>query len=114
MQANRVDHSADLDPAPAVPLACSLRGGAVADRRRWLGDLQRRALSVERSAGDLTIAFPSDDGLEAELRALADAESECCGFLRVSVRAVGDSLELVVAGPPDAQPIIDEMFGDRS
>jgi hypothetical protein len=98
------------NPAPDAPLACSLGGGDLADRQRWLSDVTRRALAVERSADGLTLVFSHDAGLEAELRALADAEAECCGFLRLGVRRVGDSVELAVAGPATAQPIIEEMF----
>jgi hypothetical protein len=109
-----MDDSPGVDPRPDVPLACSLRGGAIADRKRWLGGLQRRSLSVERSASGLTMLFPNDARLEAELRALVDAESECCGFLGLRVRLVGEALELAVAGPPGAQPIIEEMFRDQA
>jgi hypothetical protein len=101
-------------PAPDAPLACSLQGGDLADRQGWLAHVQRRALAVERSADGMTLRFSHAAGLEAELRALAKAEAECCGFLRLGVRRLGDSLELAVAGPVAAQPIIDEMFGSQS
>ena len=101
------------NPASDAPLACSLQGGDLADRQRWLSDVQRRALTVERSANGMTLTFSHDAGLEAELRALAEAEAECCGFLRLGVRRVGDSVELDVAGPAAAQPIIEEMFGSE-
>jgi hypothetical protein len=58
--------------------------------------------------------FPDDAGLEAELRALAAAEAECCRFLSIEVHRAGDSLELHVSGPPDARPIIDEMFAAQA
>jgi hypothetical protein len=58
----------------------------------------------------MTLTFSHDAGLEAELRALAEAEAECCEFLRLGVRRRGDSVELAVAGPAAAQPIIEEMF----
>jgi hypothetical protein len=102
------------DGASDAPLTCSLRGGDLADRQRWLSDVQRRALAVEQSADGLTLTFSHDTGLEAELRALAEAEAECCGFLRLGVRRVGDSVDLTVAGPAAAQPIIEEMFGSQA
>jgi hypothetical protein len=96
-----------------APIACSLGGGDLAARQRWLSDVQRRALAVERSAGAITLTFSHDARLEVELHALAEAEAQCCGFLRLGVRRVGDSVELAVAGPPEAQPIIDEMFASQ-
>jgi hypothetical protein len=85
----------------------------LANRQRWLDDVRRRALAVERSGIGVTLRFRHDVGLEAELRAVVEAEAECCPFLRLGVRRVGDSLELAVAGPPEAQPIVDEMFGSQ-
>jgi len=102
------------DKPSEEPLACSLRGDDLANRRDWLGELAGRALGVERSARGVRVAFPNDAGLEAELRALAAAESECCRFLSIEVHRAGDSLELDVAGPPDARPIIDEMFAAQA
>jgi hypothetical protein len=108
-----MDRRSSDNPASDVPLACSLRGGDLADRQRWLTDVQRRALAVERSPNGMTLTFSHDAGLEAELRALAEAEAECCGFLRLGVRRVGESVELTVTGPAATQPIIHEMFGSQ-
>lgn len=109
-----MDRCSSVNAAPDAPLACSLRGAAVADRQRWLGDLRRRAHAVERSATGLKLGFAHDGEIEAELRALAEAEAECCGFLRLDVRRVGDSVELAVDGPPAAQPIIEAMFQSQA
>jgi hypothetical protein len=96
------------------PLACSLRGEELANRRDWLGELAGRALGVTRSARGVTVAFPGDAELEAELRELAAAEAECCRFLSITVQHAGDQLALDIAGPPAARPIIDEMFGGQA
>jgi hypothetical protein len=97
-----------------APIACSLRDDDLTTRQRWLGEVMRKALKVERSASGVTAAFPPDAELEAELRTLAQAESECCPFLRITVRRSDDALELGVAGPAAARPVIDEMFASRA
>jgi hypothetical protein len=102
------------DSASDAPLACSLQGRDLADRQHWLADLQGRAREVEQSAAGVTLRFPDEAGLEAELRALAEAEEQCCEFLRVGVRRVGGLVELAVVGPATAQPVIEEMFGRRA
>jgi hypothetical protein len=104
------DRSGAARPAEE-PLACSLRGDDLANRRSWLAEIAERALAVERSARGVTATFPNDAALEAELRALAEAEAECCAFLSIEVRRADGVVELDVAGPTDAQPIIDEMLG---
>jgi hypothetical protein len=100
------------DQAPLeTPIACSLRGDDLRRRQRRLGDALQRAVALERSPSGVTAAFASDPELEAELRALARAESECCPFLRIAVRRAGEMLVFEVVGPAEARPVIDEMFG---
>jgi hypothetical protein len=98
----------------AKPIACSLSGADLSARTRWLGAIRQRALSVERRADGLTATFTPDAELETELHRLAQAESACCPFLRIAVRRADDALELDVSGPPEARPVIDEMFPSRA
>ena len=100
-------------PPGEAPLACSLNGDDLACRRRWLGELAERAVSVRRTSTGVRATFRADPGLETELRELATAEAECCAFLNVAVESRGAVIELGVAGPSDARPIIDEMFASR-
>jgi hypothetical protein len=44
------------------------------------------------------------------LRAAIAAESSCCAFLRMDLQRAEDGLVLSIAGPPDAGPIIAELF----
>jgi hypothetical protein len=106
-----MDDPSCVGAAPEDALACSLRGDDLASRQRWLGELSARALRVTRSESGVSVAFPPDAGLEAELRALTAAEAECCAFLRISVRRADGAVELDVTGPAAAGPIIDQMVG---
>jgi hypothetical protein len=101
-------------PSNDAPLACSLTSADLANRRRWLGELAERAVSVRRTGTGMRATFPAEPGLETELREVAAAESECCAFLRITVTPRDAIVELDVAGPSDARPIIDEMFGSRA
>jgi hypothetical protein len=38
------------------------------------------------------------------------AEAACCAFLTMTLTRAGDQLVLDVAGPPEARPIIAELF----
>jgi hypothetical protein len=97
-----------------APIACSLRDDDLTTRQRWLAKVMQKALKVDRSARGMTAAFSPDAKFEVELRTLAQAESECCPFLRITVRRSDDALELDVAGPAAARPVIDEMFASRA
>jgi hypothetical protein len=94
----------------AKPITCSLSGDDPTARARWLDTLRERALGVDHRADGATVTFPAGAELEAELHALARAESECCPFLTIAVRRADGALELDVSGPPDARPVIDEML----
>jgi hypothetical protein len=56
------------------------------------------------------VSWSDAEGLEAELRALADAEARCCPFLTLAVVREAGRLHLDVSGPPDAAPLIAAMF----
>jgi MerR family copper efflux transcriptional regulator len=90
------------------PVACSLTGAARADRAAWLAALRGQVIAVERHTTGLVARFPAP--LAPQLRALADAEAQCCPFLRFEVTTSQDTSELRVEGPPDAQPVIDEFL----
>jgi MerR family copper efflux transcriptional regulator len=105
-------HGSDQFPTEPV-LACSLTGRDRTERARWLQQLRTWAVGVRSRPTGVVLAFAAADGLEADIRALARAEAECCPFLRLEVHAGGGTIELAVSGPPEAQPIIEEMFASR-
>ncbi|HEY1273887.1 MAG TPA: hypothetical protein VGF25_03225 [Thermoleophilaceae bacterium] len=91
------------------PVACSLTPGGYAGRRALIAGLARRALvSRSRIPAGARLRFAS--AAEVELRELIAAESRCCPFLRFDLRQADGALELDVTGPPEAEPIIAELF----
>jgi hypothetical protein len=112
VQANSMSSTRPHPRAPDAVLACSLSGAQRADRERWLERLRGQALDVTSRPDGLSVRFAPSDPLEAEARALATAEAQCCPFLCFEVDRGEDAIELMVSGPPEARPIIDAMFGD--
>jgi hypothetical protein len=91
-------------------LACSLEGEDRAERARWIARLKQRSLSATATADGVLVCFAPDDQIEAQARAFARAEARCCPFLELSVTRSERTVELAVAGPPEARELIDEMF----
>jgi MerR family transcriptional regulator, copper efflux regulator len=108
MQASTVPQPAG---GQSLPLACSLSGSELRERGDWLERLGRHVVRREPRPGGVIVRFRRDAGVEEELRELAAAEARCCPFLTLSLRAHGDLVELDVSGPPEAQSIVEEMFG---
>jgi len=94
------------------PIACTLSPDAYSSRAERIADLARRALLSRRAlpGGGARLSFAAAAATEAELRALIEAEARCCPFLRLELRRVEGALELDVSGPPEAEPLIAEMF----
>lgn len=100
----------DLPPQP-LPVACTLGPAEQGPRRdRWLA-LGHRALVEKRAtATGAQLRFEAGSAVESELRALALAERECCGFATWEVRREPDALVLDVDAPPDAVPAVWSLF----
>jgi hypothetical protein len=95
-----------------LPLACSLHGADLEERRRRWVALAERAL-LEQSPTDRGVLqrYRSEPDVERELRELAVAERDCCGFADWEVRASRDFVELEVSSTPDGAVVVREMFG---
>jgi hypothetical protein len=94
-----------------TPIACTLSAGEHRDRTRELAALAARALrSREQTRDGERLVFAGGDDTERELRDVIAAESSCCAFLRMDLERSGQGLVLDIAGPPDARPIIEELF----
>jgi hypothetical protein len=93
------------------PIACTLGPGRYEDRTNELAALAARALrSREQTAEGERLTFEDSADTERELRAAVSAEASCCAFLRMDLQRTDDGLVLDIAGPPDARPIIAELF----
>ena len=94
-----------------APIACSLTPAEYESRARELSDLARRALvGREPIDGGERLAFHDVPAVERELAAAVVAEASCCSFLTLRLDRRDGALVLDVTGPPDARPIIAELF----
>ena len=94
-----------------APIACTLTVSEHRSRTRDLSELAQRALLTrEPIAGGERLTFVDIPAIEGQLAAAVAAEATCCSFLNLHLRRRDDALALDVTGPPDAQPIIAELF----
>ena len=101
------------DDAPE-PIACSLPPGAVPDRvTDWQG-VVARATDRQPVDGGVSLTFPSDDDLAAQIAGLAAAEQRCCPFFTFTVRLTTGQLRLDVQAPADAADVVAAMFGSTA
>lgn len=101
----------DAHPGAAAPIACSLSAADFRDRRREIASLAAHALRSRTPIDDgERLTFADGDDTERQLIHLAAAEAACCPFLTLDLRRHGGELTLDVTGPPDARPIIEELF----
>lgn len=95
-----------------LPIACTLDAAAMGDRGdRWRALADRALVGRERAAGRATLRLASSDGVAEELRELVRLEGECCAFLDMRVEEDGGELVLSIAGPPEADPLLDAFGG---
>jgi len=93
------------------PIACTLEPGAVPDRLTDWQMLLDRAADREAIEGGVSLTFPADDGLAAQIAGLAAAEQHCCPFFTFTIRLTPGRLRLDVQAPADAGDVVAAMFG---
>jgi hypothetical protein len=84
------------------PVACTLNGRAMEERRRRWDELAGRTLvaRVETDRG-LRLVFRAEAGVETELQELAALERDCCAFADWTVGSRGGDVVLEVSGSGD-------------
>jgi MerR family transcriptional regulator, copper efflux regulator len=94
-----------------LPLACSLDGPDLQQRRRRWRMLVEKGL-VEQEATDRGVRqrYRAEPEVERELHELALAERDCCGFASWEVHSSGGFVELEVSSTPDGAAVVREMF----
>jgi hypothetical protein len=86
------------------PVACSLEANALATRLDEIAAVGRDALVArEGTGGSHLLRFRADGDTAARLERIVDAERECCSFLTMEVRRVGDELELTIVAPAEGE-----------
>jgi hypothetical protein len=96
-----------------IPVACTLSGSAFRDRLARIKRVGANALlGAERHPDRAVLRFRSDPVVRAELRAIRDAEAECCSFLRLDLSEEPDATVLSISSSnPDGEFMVDELAG---
>lgn len=92
-----------------LPVACSLTGSEMADRRRGLADeIFSGTLRMEELEDGYQFVFPGNAGWPAKLARMIEAERECCPFLTFALffEPNGGPISLRVTGPDGAKEFI--------
>jgi hypothetical protein len=92
----------DPEPPPGYELlsaSCTLEPGEMRQRLgEWLA-LKERCAQVRTTPTGAVLELAADEPLD-RLAGLVEAESDCCGFYRFSLRVSGSARELEIdAGP---------------
>jgi DNA-binding transcriptional MerR regulator len=105
------DQPRTIDAPSSLPISCTLNGAEQADREGDWRTLIATARVSAPAAGGWRLEFPADPPVVARVAALAAAEHQCCAFLTFTLQVAGDALTLEVSAPPQAQPLVVELFG---
>jgi hypothetical protein len=90
---------------------CLLDRTEQAKRLEEIGALASSSLlEAKPTQGGASLRLRNTDAVQAELGRLIEAEKECCPFLHFELRETDEWLLLDVSGPPDARPLIDQLF----
>jgi hypothetical protein len=93
-----------------LPIACSLSAGDLNDRLAEIAGVGRDALLETELAGDdATLHFADGPGVRQRLDRIVAAESECCAFLTMAIRAERDALALTISVPEGAEIVLQEL-----
>jgi hypothetical protein len=97
-----------------IPIACTLTEAEMRERRRTILDSVRGAVSrVTALPAGYAYHFEAKPEALVQLARLVELERVCCAFLtfRIIAEAGSDAICLEITGPPDAKPLIDDIFG---
>jgi len=108
--------SSKTDPglsAPVAPvvIACTLTGDEQRVRQDEWAHMLTSSLELEHTPDGVRARFPLDAQVAGELARLASAEQGCCAFLRFNLSFTPTTLVMTVTAPPEAQPILADLFG---
>jgi hypothetical protein len=93
-----------------IPIACSLSAGELADRRLEFAAAAEHVVGREPTERGVRLRFRNPPGFQEELADLIRREKECCPFYDFRISTVDGEVLLEVDAPPEARPIIDQLF----
>jgi hypothetical protein len=94
------------------PVACTLNGTDLkAQRERWINLGENFGIARRETTDGLRLTFEDHPAVEAELRALADAENGCCSWAAWSAeRDAGGTLVMVARSQGGGIATLHGMF----
>jgi MerR family transcriptional regulator, copper efflux regulator len=96
--------------ADAEPIACTLGAGDLSTRLAEWQTLLEGVTSRQRLDGGIRLEFGPDTPV-TEIARPATAEQGCCSFFRFALVVDSRGIALEVHAPPDAQPVLTDLFG---
>ena len=97
-----------------LPIACTLSEAELRERRlAVLNRIKHAALGVIPMRAGFAYNFARRCEVLTELRRLVEFERRCCPFLtfKIVAETVGPFIRLEITGPPEATPLISDLFG---
>ena len=93
--------------------SCTLDDQAAAQRNAEFADVFERGLRHRGRTpeGVVRLVLLNEEGMEADIRALAGRESECCGFFSFDADVRDDDIVLQVAASDDKIDYLDDSTG---
>jgi uncharacterized RmlC-like cupin family protein len=102
-----------VDPeSVAPPIVCHLSADDRLRRSALWAALLAEAGSRSRDGSGMRISFDAEPDLAARVADLATREQQCCPFLGFTVEVSAGALVLSVSAPPEADALIEELFGE--
>jgi len=104
--ATRANQSLPAPTTAVEPIACTLGAGDEKTRRGEWRELRREGLISEtREALVLTTVW-TGDGVPERLKALVEAEKQCCPFLDFELEELADTVRLRTVFPEGAEMML--------
>jgi hypothetical protein len=97
-----------------LPVVCTLTESELRERRKTtLDSIREAAIDVTPIPEGYAYRFPLGAEMLSRLSHLVDLERQCCRFLtfKIVVEAGEQPIRLEVTGPPEAKPMIEDLFG---
>lgn len=90
-------------PVHDAGASCSLTEQDAAQRNAEFADVVERGLRRRERPSHSTVrlVFHNRNGMEDDIRELADREAQCCGFFSFHLQVTGDDILLHVSAPPE-------------
>ncbi len=99
----------------AQPIACSLPKGDQTDRATLIAEIASRGMTgISADPHRATLRFRGDPDTVAQVRALIEAERECCPFFEFREPAGDEGFVLEIGAPEGAEQAIGDLVAGSS